>query len=219
MKYKLSIPEPCPETWNDMSPSSDGKFCLSCEKEVFDFTRLSVSEINQIISKNKNICAKINDIQLNQSYHRPMNAGLNLTGLLVGTFTLLALCQPLHAQSNPKEQEHITIDSLKTFNYSNTSKEDFIKIKGKVTSKDGLELPGVNIIVSELRKGVISNENGEFTFDIPLKAYEKNYKLTFSFQGFKTEHIDLKKRRIMYNLKMKEQIVVLGGLVVEKIKN
>ena len=33
MKYKLKIPNPCDEKWNEMTPTEKGVFCSKCNKE------------------------------------------------------------------------------------------------------------------------------------------------------------------------------------------
>jgi hypothetical protein len=42
---KLHIPNPCPQNWNAMIPSSNGRYCKACEKVVVDFTKMSTEEI------------------------------------------------------------------------------------------------------------------------------------------------------------------------------
>ncbi|MDB5197393.1 MAG: hypothetical protein JWP88_1764 [Flaviaesturariibacter sp.] len=44
-KINLSIPEPCHQSWNDMSPTGTGRYCGSCQKEVIDFTHMSESQL------------------------------------------------------------------------------------------------------------------------------------------------------------------------------
>ena len=36
----LSIPTPCTEDWNNMTPDKNGKFCAACQKTVVDFSRV-----------------------------------------------------------------------------------------------------------------------------------------------------------------------------------
>jgi hypothetical protein len=47
MKPQISIPEPCPENWANMTPEGKGRFCKSCEKVVIDFASMTDLEIKQ----------------------------------------------------------------------------------------------------------------------------------------------------------------------------
>jgi len=42
---KISIPKPCNENWNDMSPVQQGAFCKACSKVVVDFSNMSDEEV------------------------------------------------------------------------------------------------------------------------------------------------------------------------------
>ncbi|MCE3279741.1 MAG: hypothetical protein K0S44_1932 [Bacteroidetes bacterium] len=42
---KISIPKPCHENWNKMTPNEKGAFCGKCAKTVIDFTKKSTEEI------------------------------------------------------------------------------------------------------------------------------------------------------------------------------
>lgn len=51
--YKLTIPKPCNENWNEMTSVEKGKFCNSCSKTVVDFTKKSSKEIKDYLTQNK----------------------------------------------------------------------------------------------------------------------------------------------------------------------
>lgn len=65
-KYKITIPEPCQEDWNKMSPNENGRFCSSCAKNVVDFTTMLPDEIQHYFATNKDnrICGKFRKSQL-----------------------------------------------------------------------------------------------------------------------------------------------------------
>lgn len=65
-KYKIAIPEPCSENWDEMTPKKNGRFCLSCSKSVIDFTTMLPHEVQHffIQNQNKNICGKFRKSQL-----------------------------------------------------------------------------------------------------------------------------------------------------------
>lgn len=56
---KIRINNPCPEKWEDMQDSSEGKFCDKCSKKVWDLTDKTDSQIEKIMVSNVNICGRI----------------------------------------------------------------------------------------------------------------------------------------------------------------
>lgn len=66
-KYKITIPEPCLEDWNKMTPKDNGRFCLSCSKTVVDFTSMMPEEIQHFFIQNQNesVCGRFRNSQLN----------------------------------------------------------------------------------------------------------------------------------------------------------
>ncbi|HEX8014055.1 MAG TPA: energy transducer TonB [Flavobacterium sp.] len=65
-QYKISIPEPCHENWDKMSPKDNGRFCLSCCKTVVDFTSMLPEEIQHFFIQNQGnkICGRFKKTQL-----------------------------------------------------------------------------------------------------------------------------------------------------------
>jgi hypothetical protein len=65
-KYNITIPKPCHEDWNAMTPSETGRFCSSCTKNVVDFTTKNATEIQSFFIENqaKSICGRFKNEQL-----------------------------------------------------------------------------------------------------------------------------------------------------------
>ncbi|MBE8725395.1 energy transducer TonB [Flavobacterium hungaricum] len=65
-KCKITIPEPCHEDWNKMTPNENGRFCLSCTKTVVDFTAMMPEEIQHFFIQNQNesVCGRFRKSQL-----------------------------------------------------------------------------------------------------------------------------------------------------------
>ncbi len=120
--YSISIPKPCHENWDAMSPKEKGKFCTSCSKTVIDFTKMNTYEIQDFISENKNsnICGHFKQTQLDsinlhvpakileqqQSFHR-----LFLLVLLIVMGTTLMNCT--NTQGNKQKIDSVeVIDTL-----------------------------------------------------------------------------------------------------------
>jgi hypothetical protein len=66
-KINLSIPKPCHENWNAMTPSEKGKFCGSCQKTVIDFTEMSDRQIAEFFKKPpSSVCGRVYNDQLHR---------------------------------------------------------------------------------------------------------------------------------------------------------
>jgi hypothetical protein len=64
---KLSIPSPCPEKWESMTPNKEGAFCGSCARNVIDFTSKTAPEIKKFFSSKpaeERVCGRFNSEQL-----------------------------------------------------------------------------------------------------------------------------------------------------------
>lgn len=48
-KTIITIPKPCSQDWNTMSPQEQGRFCSSCEKMVVDFTNKTPLQIKETL--------------------------------------------------------------------------------------------------------------------------------------------------------------------------
>jgi hypothetical protein len=70
LNYIISIPEPCHEDWNSMTPDANGKFCNSCSKSVIDFTNKTDAEIHTMMMERKNekVCGHFNKTQVNRPF-------------------------------------------------------------------------------------------------------------------------------------------------------
>jgi hypothetical protein len=86
---QLSIPEPCQEKWEFMTPADQGRFCSSCNKVILDFSKKSDREIVNLFNNNSaTICAKVPNSKLNvtlSANHDFHENNLSLKALLIGT--------------------------------------------------------------------------------------------------------------------------------------
>ncbi|KAF2507944.1 hypothetical protein EYY60_18525 [Flavobacterium zhairuonense] len=116
--YKITIPEPCHEDWNKMTPNKNGRFCMSCSKTVIDFTSMLPEEIQHffIQNQNKKICGRFKKSQLDTItiqipsrilYTQTQYHKVFLLALLITMGTTLFSCQD--KDGNKKKIENIEI--------------------------------------------------------------------------------------------------------------
>ena len=66
---KISINEPCHENWDQMTPNDKGAFCLSCQKNVVDFSSQAISQIKDFFKKKvgaESVCGRFDEDQLTE---------------------------------------------------------------------------------------------------------------------------------------------------------
>ncbi|HEV7782272.1 MAG TPA: carboxypeptidase-like regulatory domain-containing protein [Chitinophagaceae bacterium] len=76
-QLQLTIPEPCHEGWENMTPSEKGRFCDSCQKQVIDFSVMSDREVAEFFkrslrsSKGESVCGHFKAGQLDHAIDIP----------------------------------------------------------------------------------------------------------------------------------------------------
>jgi hypothetical protein len=66
---KISIPTPCHEDWNKMTPDETGRHCSVCVKSVVDFTNMSDEEVQHFFlnkKKDESVCGRFKQTQLHR---------------------------------------------------------------------------------------------------------------------------------------------------------
>lgn len=67
---KITIPQPCHENWDTMTPDEKGRFCSVCSKTVRDFTLAADKEIMEVLTGSPDtICGNFYESQLNRNLH------------------------------------------------------------------------------------------------------------------------------------------------------
>jgi hypothetical protein len=72
-KIQLSVPIPCHEDWDAMTPVDKGKFCGSCQKQVVDFSNMSDREVAVFFKKPStgSVCGRFMNDQLDRDMEIP----------------------------------------------------------------------------------------------------------------------------------------------------
>jgi len=219
MKYEIKIPKPCREKWSEMTATEKGAFCLNCNKEVFNFTEKSNYQLSKILDSNQKLCGKFKPEQLNIDISSLQNNKYSKVGLLFGITTLLTLTTPIFSQN--KTTEKIKITQLNVVNKEtifNKRIKDSIEIKGQVFDEIG-GLPGVNIVLKGYSDKTETDFDGNFTINIKKTELDKNLILGFYYLGFEMQEIRINLETEFLKVKMVEDIIVMGEVVIIKKQN
>lgn len=103
---KISLPKPCSENWNDMTPQAKGRFCESCSTAVIDFSTFTDAQLKAyFLQKSGKTCGRFSASQLDKPIFLEESLRPNF---LVKAFATLALFSGLAstvlAQSNSENQ-------------------------------------------------------------------------------------------------------------------
>lgn len=111
---RLSLPTPCHESWDAMTPTAVGRHCAACQKVVIDFTRQTDAELLAYFQRASpgQTCGRFLPAQL----ERPLAARLTapqrwqlwLAGLLAAALTTQSCQTPTTGEVRPVAPRHLT---------------------------------------------------------------------------------------------------------------
>ena len=208
-KVNISIPKPCHENWEAMTPEDKGKFCSVCTKTVFDFTKASDKEIIEQLNKDTTTCGRFYNNQLNRNLvvsQQKSSYWSIATATIIGFLGL----------GNEVAYSQVKQDTIQT-----EPKEDLILgkvyipqkriITGVVSDELG-PVAGVNVVVKGSDNSTITNFDGKF--EIPIN---ENDTLVFTYMNIKIQEIDVKnKNNITVTTSLQEHISI--GIVITSNK-
>lgn len=158
----VTLPEPCHENWEAMHEVEKGRFCMSCQKQVVDFSLMSDSEILHVISQSQgNGCGRFSSEQLNrplteQKIQRPWHKyffRFALPALLIGQKAKAQMGKPAF---NPTTVQ--TPQPTPKFTFA-----PYYDLSGTVTdSLTGKTIPDASIYVKGALAGTRSDKDGNF---------------------------------------------------------
>ena len=107
---KITIPKPCHENWETMTPNEKGRFCSVCSKTVKDFTASTDEEIIKHIKSDPGICGRFMEGQLGRELSFSV-----ISTLTFGLFVLSGVAFTVNGQQM-KDEEVKKIDFKKGIN-------------------------------------------------------------------------------------------------------
>lgn len=203
-KIQISIPEPCHKGWQNMTPVEKGRFCASCQKTVLDFTHLSDNEIIKLVTKNDNLCARINVFNLNRNLIKTKTksnyfgyfATTVLAFLGLGTESVIAQEIPVVEQTDFKYLNKVS-DSVKK-----------ITVSGRVTY-DGHPLPGAIIKIKGTKNSTNTDQNGKYTIEV-----NQGEILIFSFLSMIDKEVLVRNSKKI-NVVLHQEEMLIGQVILE----
>ena len=176
---QITLPEPCHEDWDEMTPVERGRFCSRCQKTVIDFTKWTDEALLNFFLKDKNkTCGRFTTFQLDRNITVPPEPPGMLYRIAIALGLTSIFTQiPYMANAQHRVSKHISA----TKKSQNANKKELSKpvsgIKGTIIAQDARYIAGAQISLYD-DKGILinivkSDVNGCYTIDdIPPCTYK-----------------------------------------------
>ncbi len=229
---KLEVQSPCHQNWNDMTATEQGRFCLSCQKEVIDFSSMTDKEILQYISTaSGSTCGKFGSDQLNRDITAPAAPRKIWWKYWMSVAASLIL---IAAKSNAQVKAPKG-DIVATPLVNDTSAveivvglsvitDDYHKreytVSGVVRDDKDFPVPGATVMIKGTKKGTVADKDGKFSISI---TDSKNAVLRVSSVGFDMQDVKVEnhsnQNQVTINVKLNPVYMgFMGDVVITKRK-
>jgi CarboxypepD_reg-like domain len=219
----LSIPNPCSENWNNMTPQEKGRFCDACQKCVVDFTAMSDAAVLDYFNKNNGkVCGRFDKRQLDRMliindirYQKRFNIAASL--LFLSSLGFANTVKPNAVMPLRVQQFYAKSNLLETSISASheTSSDEMITIKGNVIDSMKEAMVGASVVLKGTTIGTIADIDGEFTITLSRETFKDGI-LVVSLIGYETQEYELSKFRIREPLiiELKESDMALQGEMI-----
>ena len=240
-KFSLEIKTPCHENFNNMIPNANGSFCNSCAKNVIDLSTKTNSEVAKFIaeSKDKNICARLNVSQLEQTFEYETHPKNNNFKYAVAVAASVLLTTNIVAQDNKQPVTIVQTCEAKPLKrmlgkIAVQQKVVAVTIQGKVLNSKTRkpiseeQYPNLMIYANGATKSVkIDPKTGEYILDLLVNENTKSITIYISSDDVRYSKefpINTKEKTKTFNIFINPQeefhsIKIMGGMGVNYTDN
>ncbi len=225
-QFQLSIPEPCHQSWQGMTPTQQGRFCSACAKEVVDFSMMTDDEVLNYFNNKKddNVCGRVLPSQLERAIapsHLPVKKRFwywHYITLLFLFFSKTGQAKPQGGIAiTPLDKKLLTTSAQRLlFGAAGTNKTGANKIiAGKISDENGRGIPFATVKVKGTNHAVAADAYGVYSIKVNtetavLELYATGYSnKLFVLSGLNTFNFTLTKSA-------HDDIVVMAGMMIRR---
>jgi hypothetical protein len=165
---QLSIPEPCHENWEHMTPTDKGRFCAACQKDVVDFTNMSNAALIAFFRKKTtgSVCGRFYNDQLDTAIPIPTKRipwakyffQITLPAF-IASGKLMAQGQVVPQYKDTKGKTVIVAGGVKK---RSADPVRVTTVKGQVKDEQGNGIPYASLINTRTKAGITADDLGYF---------------------------------------------------------
>jgi hypothetical protein len=201
LALKLSVPKPCTEDWDKMTPAEKGRYCASCNKTVIDFSLFSDKQLVDYFTKAKGkICGHFNIQQTDRLIiSEPYTNRPFYHKFLFGASLMAGLAGSANAQEGNKTTVSQMVQGKEEKGKEGTAIKQVI-IKGVVVDSSGKSpIKDANVYLDVNNVYSISTEtdsSGHFSFTIKPFELTDTYRLEAIVSGYFSELLEFTPQNI-----------------------
>ena len=196
-KINISVPKPCHENWEAMTPEEQGRFCGVCSKTVFDFTKATDKEIIEHLNTDATACGRFVSSQLNRDLILPKEKSSYWIIASATLFSFLGIgSQTTYSQV---KQDTIQTDKKNLNQGSIKTVKNPITITG-IVSDDLGPMYGANIVIKESTIGTSTDFDGKYT----LALTSEKPSVVFKFVGYRDKTVAFTGAKINHQMQVDE---------------
>ncbi|MFY7887713.1 MAG: carboxypeptidase-like regulatory domain-containing protein [Spirosomataceae bacterium] len=217
--FQIQVSNPCHEDWTNFTPTPEGGFCASCQKNVVDFTQMSDAQLMAFFRNQTSenaTCGRFRESQLERAYQ--LEEWFPTDDSPVPSFEIpvqYATKNIFTWKQYLKNAQNVTIGVL----IMTLAEQGFGQSKilsGKIVDAGNKPIAGASIILKGTKRGTITNGDGFYKLAVPDTA-------TIIICSF--GHIKLEKKssdinpteKLKFDIEaLKEEVVVVGYTKVKK---
>lgn len=226
--YLLKIEHPCQENWHEMRDVPVGRYCLHCQKQVYDFTEFTDKELLDILENfPEKICGRFRKEQINrvlkntQTSHKSPRFSVVAASLLALSTTNVAVGNPMEIKTENQVEIAPTAASE---NRTQLVEEPCDTIKKRVIYgylKDPKQEPliGASVKIVDKNIGASTDIDGYYELALPDEDWTtKGFTLEYSSIGMKTAKRSIKNARypLRKDIILKNEGILMGDVVIVK---
>ncbi len=221
LKIKLTIPNPCSEDWNKMTPQGDGRFCNRCSHIIRDFSTYSDRELIEFLSKEKGkVCGRFEETQLNREIFIQQPYSTSSFHKFVMSIALaLGIAGSANSQNNVAIQKTATGTSIQHHKKTTAPIDDSAhQITGSVIdSSNSQPLSGAMLAIEHNGKRISetkTDNEGKYKFIISRSFIGSHLTLLVMYYGADEKTIKFKPLKFPLQIAPVEMHIVCSNTVV-----
>ncbi len=166
---QLSIPEPCHENWEAMTPEAQGRFCQSCAKTVVDFTQMTDTEVFNFFKDKagQQVCGRLATDQLMSPIHAVKEVhGRKWFWRYAAAFLLFMSRSEARAQGKVAVVKAPVVRDPKVIKGEVAPVTDLMTVKGVVRNAGGEPVGFASVRAKGATTAVAADEDGVYSLKV-----------------------------------------------------